>query len=242
MRISLSSRLTAASLLILLACAIAVGQEAKPKVVSEKGKGWYVKQTLIRFNGANDLQKLAQQTLDQEAATASKQFRKDSKALLKNTKDHFGDLYLTSTFTTTCSSPSLISGFTETEEYLFGAHNASRVKTWSFGLVNGHPAVLQRLDIFLKNADLDAIGKKSIIPRIQTRIPSDTIIDDLKNADMNSFTVSPRGIEWVFGVYQVAPFSAGTVAILVPWHEVSGAINWMGAMRGLKSAPNFQGR
>ena len=233
-----SSLIVRTAAFLVLSTSIFASSADNPKTVtiSKKGKHWTAKVQYPHFVHPSPVQKFAEAKLEKEAKLELKDFIKGTKDLRRHPKDYPYGMELSMDFTVTFNSANLVSGYTEEySDIQGGLHGDLGAETWIFAIKNGKPAELKRKDIFLPHTDFRKIAQTSLRPRIEKRVKGENVLlNDMKYADMKSVCIEPKGIEWVFGAYQVAPYSEGNVAITVPWDELHSSLNWNGPLKPLK--------
>ncbi len=119
--------------------------------------------------------------------------------------------------------------------YTGGAHGITSYQTFiipiSSGVALNFPTIVTSPELF------KTVISSTIIPTIITQLADvyggnseyynkKTLEDQLLKSDtwldnFNTFKVSEKGIIFVFGAYQIAPYSSGEPEILVPWNIIS---------------------
>jgi len=215
------------------AAVLAQAQKPETATIAKKGKDWEAKVTYPRFANPSPVQKFAQQQLEKSAREDLREFLRSTADIPKHPNYYPAGMELSTTYEITFNSPTMISGYTEVSSYTQGgAHGDLSADTWTFALVKGKPTALKRKSFFKPHTDYKHIASKVIKPMLLKKNGSDNeMLNDMKYADMNSVCISPTGITWVFGAYQVAPFSEGNVAITVPWKDLKNSIDWHGPLK-----------
>ena len=134
------------------------------------------------------------------------------------------------TFSVSLSQPTLISLGVLFSEFLTGAvHGGADLRTSTFDLTTGHRITLAEL--FRPGSGYLNVLSAESRTRLRTLF-HDPSLDDFINpgttpsaSNFQSWQLAPSGLRITFGQYQVAPYSMGMPAIVIPWTTLRPVLN-----------------
>lgn len=135
---------------------------------------------------------------------------------------------------------SLVSCLITSYEFTGGAHGNSSYEVLNVGYRNGAPAILHLEDLFkpgsnflrlLSNAGMEQMRLAGVAHA------EDGSISELNESMLNHFTLSPKGFALHYAPYEVGPYAAGPVDIVIPWKRLESVLWWDGPL-----APIWKGK
>lgn len=136
-------------------------------------------------------------------------------------------------------SASLISMVNEVYQYTGGAHGMT-VHTSMNWAVGKNGATAFTIDqMFKGGTGWEKTISDYVIQDLEAR-GADWVVSgevrDVSADHMNRFTVSPAGIDLIFGPYEMGCYAQGTWAVLVPWSACRGLIDPVGPVAAIAEA------
>ncbi len=133
--------------------------------------------------------------------------------------------------------PRLVSTLLEIHEYAGGAHGSWSYAFMNFGIVAGKPVHLKLAHLFRTRIDPLSVVSRMVIARLKNRPEAPYVLDGgvktLTAKQAEQFRVTPRGLEFVFAPYEMAPFAAGTIRCSLNWAELKAHLDPNGPLKGL---------
>lgn len=110
----------------------------------------------------------------------------------------------------------------ETYSYSGGAHGGTKVKTFIFDARTGRQVALT--DLFKENylETISSLATKEI-KKIDPELETYTFAEDGLKPEPNnfeSFEIIPEGLKFIFGDYQIGPYSVGRPEIILIWDDM----------------------
>ncbi len=144
--------------------------------------------------------------------------------------EHFSDV------TVRHYSSSLISMVNEAYRYTGGAHGMTYYTTMNW-VVGKNGATEFTIDqMFKKGTEWRKTISDYVIRDLRARGASSVVsgeVRDVSVESMNRFTVSPAGIDLIFGPYEMGCYAEGTWTVLVPWSACKGLIDPTGPVAAI---------
>ncbi|MCX5682436.1 MAG: DUF3298 domain-containing protein [Planctomycetota bacterium] len=133
-------------------------------------------------------------------------------------------------------SDTLISVFGTRFSYTGGAHPNTNHYSLNYLLKDGKAAPLALADLFLPRAAWEK-RLSDLVMEVLRRKKAGWVLDGtlkgLKPKDLEVFTLTPRGITFVFSPYAVSCYADGTFTVVVPFKKLEGLIDPAGPMKPL---------
>ena len=205
-------------------------RQVREQVVHKTGKpDWEATLKLPRFAHPSAVEKLAERIFERDARARLRYFIKeasDPENLHNPTDPHFK---LQTDVKITYHSKTLVSGYTDFEDFLGGAHGSTHFQTLTAGQRNGRPAVLGKRDIFKAKTSMRRLCAREVMPRIREN--TEPLVTAVPARDYGSLVITHSGIQWVFQPYDVASYGDGPQIIDVPWKALMKDLNLNGAIK-----------
>lgn len=122
------------------------------------------------------------------------------------------------------AAPGLFSGLTTAEYDTGGAH--PNLTYWSYNLAYLGTALrpFEVADLFEPEVDVAGL-LNPLLQQELTKLEAAWVLDGSSSfelADLQVFTVSPAGLQFVFAPYEVGPWSEGTYRVTLPFADLPG--------------------
>ena len=134
---------------------------------------------------------------------------------------------LETTYSTTRSTPSVLSIVWKTASYTGGAHGNLEITTTTYDMKSG--ALIDLYDVF-ENLDTALDVMSRYCTKALTKSLGDMYNDDMLRSgtapeaeNFSSFALTPEGIRIFFQPYQVAPWAAGSQVVDIPLDALADA-------------------
>lgn len=105
-----------------------------------------------------------------------------------------------------------------------GAHGMSAEISLNFNRKTGEP--VEETDIFAEDywEKLAELLNSHLPESLDS--PQDTAMLFLKDIEPNgNFSVSEKGVTYIFNQYEIAPYAMGIIRVSIPWEELDGILN-----------------
>jgi hypothetical protein len=131
-------------------------------------------------------------------------------------------------------APGLFSGLTTVSLFTGGAHPA--LEYWSYNLAYTGTSLRPFGLAELFDADVDAVALLNpllleSLARQQAAWVLDGSVSSFTEEDLEVFTISPAGLEFVFAPYIVGPWVEGTFRVRIPLEDLAGSLRPDGPVR-----------
>ena len=111
-----------------------------------------------------------------------------------------------------------------TYSYLGGAHGNYGIDARNYGISSARPRLLNLGDFFRPNSNYRAATEAKILTKLSRNERAEWVrngdVKILETAQLNNFVVDAHGLRWIFGLYEVGPFSAGSIEAKLTWNEL----------------------
>jgi hypothetical protein len=202
---------------------------------AKKGK-WEASAAFVRFAGNLPLTKAA--NVSMEAAT-----RKRLAAFLKNAREFGGKepmpvaYYLDESPTVNVANPTLLSVAAEVDSFEGGAHGYNYPVFDNWALVAGKPKKLRIEDLLIRGRkDVEAVSTL-VMGKLAKKENADWVqegtVRELDRDTENSFTITKKGLRYIFAPYVMGCYASGTIVVELSWSELKGLVNHAGPLKPL---------
>lgn len=162
--------------------------------------------------------------IDQHIARLAAEYRRESAELLETLEDtdsELGCLNREFFYTARFGEPfrGLQSCVVETYSYTGGAHGSTARTGLCFSLTDGS-RVLEN-DLF-KPGYKETLDKL-LRARLESKAKSEGFADSIFNRDIEAngnFYISPEGVNYIYGQYEIGPYSLGIIELDLSWDEL----------------------
>lgn len=129
--------------------------------------------------------------------------------------------------TVTMDTPALSSGYCMRYVFTGGAHGTTGFNTMNYGRVGGKIRTIELADLFVKGVDPVAQASMALLEQLLKleRVPSmvqEGSWTKLDGQQAKQFVITPRGLLFLFGNYELGSYAEGTFRVLVPYSSISG--------------------
>ncbi len=162
-------------------------------------------------------------------------FLKDAPGYLVNNAKPTDPFALDSSFTISYSSKDLLSLNLSTYEDVGGAHPNTELETYNFGVVHGKAKKLGIQDLFRPGVKAGPFMNKLLMKALRRKHLSfidDGMIKSLTAPDLDSFVLTPKGLDYMFSAYEVASYAEGPQFVHVSFSQIPG-LDRSGPLKGL---------
>jgi len=131
-------------------------------------------------------------------------------------------------------SEKLVSLLATIYSYTGGAHGNIGYESSSFWIQDGKAIPLHLANLFLPNSVYLKVLSDYCIKELLKQ-GADWVVNgnvtSFKEEDLRAFTLSPRGIEFVFAPYAVGPYAQGSHSVTLPYKVVMNIVNSEGPLK-----------
>ena len=213
-----------------VAAALSSAQVTFKSVTVQKSGYYSAKASFAVFSGT-PLGKLANLTLANDANRAIAQFKKESAGMDKPrypyTFEQANEVIL--------NSAGLISVLTQIFWDTAGAHPNTSYTTQNFALVNGAPkriGIINLLKPGIRPVQIDDL----VIAKLRN-LGASEIVDNnvmgLTAQQRDRFTISQKGLHFIFPPYDMGYYAQGTFEVDLTWAQLSPFIDTKGILKGV---------
>jgi hypothetical protein len=115
----------------------------------------------------------------------------------------------------------LIAVFVESYSDPGDAHGMMTRLPMNFGIVNGKPKKLRLADLLIEGAEPEDVITNKLFPLLQeAKRKRGWERLWFTPAQQEKFVITPVGLSWTFGDYDVGPYAEGGYIIKVPWSDL----------------------
>lgn len=208
-------------------------QQVRQRSIREKTAIYTVNMSYPEFLHPTAAQALAAKTFKADALRNLKAFKRDAPENAKAAGVN-GSLPLTleSNVHLTYTSPDLVSGYTDFEEFDGGAHGLTGYQERNVGFRNGKPALLGRSDIFRAGLDVKKFGAAVMVPLVNAKKDKgDEPITEIPEADLDLYVITAYGLQWLFPPYELGSYAEGSYIVTAPWSKLKPYLNTAGPLK-----------
>lgn len=218
----------------LLAASLVLAQKPESEVTQYKvGKGHDLKATTPIYRGS-PVGEFATMDIKLTALTRLAKFREDFVDLdLPDMRTGMVDWFVTRSI----ERKELISVI-GTAYYDFGGAHPNRDHVGlNYGLVNGKPKRLAFSDLIKDPKRAKEIADQAVMPKLilmRAMWVTEGSINELEPKQVDNFVITPAGITWLFGPYEMGSYAEGDYFVKVPWSELAPELRSSGPLRELR--------
>jgi hypothetical protein len=207
-------------------------QQVKQHSIRQKTAIYTVNMSYPEFIHPTPAQAYAAATFKADAMRNLKAFKRDAPENAKAAGVE-GSLPLTleSNVHITYTSPDLVAGYTDFEEFDGGAHGSTGYQERNVGMRNGKPVLLSRADIFRAGLDIKKLETTLIVPLINAKKENGSDpITEIPDGEFDLYVITNKGLQWLFPPYQVGSYAEGSFIVTVPWSKLKSYLKPAGPM------------
>jgi len=135
----------------------------------------------------------------------------------------FGEYFENIATTVFDTTRNIITAKTEMSSYTGGAHGSSLTNYYNIDLKNGK--ILHEQDVFAADStQLANLIKEYVKQSKNTTHDPVTILDENDVNPNGNFYFDKKGVVYVYNQYEIAPYSDGTIEVVIPYDKIEGLI------------------
>lgn len=219
------------AIITLAAVAVLSSAQVTYKSVVARKPGYYEAKASYAVFSSAPLGKLANLTLANDANRAIAQFKKESAGM---DRPRYPYSFQQSN-EVILNSPSLISVLTQIFWDTAGAHPNTSYTTQNFALVNGAPkriGIIHLLKPGIRPVQIDDL----VIAKLRNLGASEVVDNNvmgLNAQQRDRFTISQKGLHFIFPPYDMGYYAQGTFEVNLTWAQLSPFIDTKGILKGV---------
>lgn len=187
---------------------------------SAKQGYWTANATFPVLATDSEVRKVANRGYRTDAETALNSFVENAKDFAVSAPKPIATWEFSQSAILSINTANLVSGYAQTFDYSGGAHPNRYYRALNFGLVGGVAKKLVLKDFIKIGEDLEEFATEIIVPelnRMKRARGIDEIVYAVDEKLLNNFVITPSGITWLFGPYDVGAYVEGEYFVKVSW-------------------------
>lgn len=207
---------------ILCAFAFAFGGDSvRTASISSARKGlWNAKATYPVFTSDSETRRIASQTFKQDAEKTLGEFVRNARGFAASGQKPIAPWELSQSAVVALNSASLVSGYAQTFDYSGGAHPNRYYRAINVAKIGNKVKRIKLSDVIKPGEDLEEFATENIVPelnRMKRARGIDGIVYEVDEKLLDNFVITPAGITWLFGPYDVGAYVEGEYFVKVSW-------------------------